>query len=172
MASNPSASGRCKSFNSKLTCRAHKSTLRSLVEQKYNFSRREEITLSKSPHYTRWRSKKIDLSGREPIRSLTVYMKINLSQNVNFDVRCTFSEKLLFTVYGGRSTLRLETLAVVVESRVRILMPLKTREKKLMYVKSADGPPMVWWGSSESGVPPQLSSSSLDRGPKLSGLSP
>ncbi|GFU52171.1 hypothetical protein TNCV_4186211 [Trichonephila clavipes] len=31
------------------------------------------------------------------IRSLTVYIKINLSQNVNFKVRCTFSEKLLFT---------------------------------------------------------------------------
>ncbi|GFY32947.1 hypothetical protein TNCV_2876961 [Trichonephila clavipes] len=32
-----------------------------------------------------------------PIRSLTVYIKINLSQNVNFNVRCTFSEKLLLT---------------------------------------------------------------------------
>ncbi|GFU87883.1 hypothetical protein TNCV_964391 [Trichonephila clavipes] len=32
-----------------------------------------------------------------PIRSLAVYIKINLSQNVNFDARCTFSEKVLFT---------------------------------------------------------------------------
>ncbi|GFV06616.1 hypothetical protein TNCV_2949381 [Trichonephila clavipes] len=29
--------------------------------------------------------------------SLIVYIKINLSENANVDVRCTFSEKLLFT---------------------------------------------------------------------------
>ncbi|GFV93134.1 transposable element Tcb1 transposase [Trichonephila clavipes] len=32
-----------------------------------------------------------------PMRSLTVYININESQNVNFDARCSFSEKLLFT---------------------------------------------------------------------------
>ncbi|GFW48645.1 hypothetical protein TNCV_4242261 [Trichonephila clavipes] len=35
-------------------------------------------------------------------RSLTVHIKINLSQNINFDVRCGFSEKLLFAVVSYR----------------------------------------------------------------------
>ncbi|GFS93318.1 hypothetical protein TNCV_2697761 [Trichonephila clavipes] len=42
----------------------HKSKLHSLVEQKYKLSRREETTLSKSPHYAHARSKN-DLSRQE-----------------------------------------------------------------------------------------------------------
>ncbi|GFS89479.1 hypothetical protein TNCV_1809831 [Trichonephila clavipes] len=58
--SNPSTSGRCKKFQSKLADRFHKSKLRSLVESKYNLSRQEEITLSKSPHYAHgWNTKNL-----------------------------------------------------------------------------------------------------------------
>ncbi|GFS54526.1 hypothetical protein TNCV_1742781 [Trichonephila clavipes] len=60
-------------------------------------------SVSEDPHvksvdrgskFSRWHGVVV---WRGAIRSLTAYIKINLSQNVNFDARCTFSEKLLFT---------------------------------------------------------------------------
>ncbi|GFU98146.1 cytochrome P450 4V2 [Trichonephila clavipes] len=66
-------------------------------------------------------------------RSLTVYIKINLSQNVNFDVRCTFSGKLFFTGRELKHHLKVLhdfTRSVIKEKKKKLLSGEKNVNEK------------------------------------------